>query len=107
MSTIPTRITEDQFKSHILSFLSTAKRGFVSKIPLYKIFNYMLYRLHPGCQWAELPIDADPDNPDPPEISGDAVYYHYRQWSRDGSLERVWQHSILTIQEDLDLSVLS
>jgi hypothetical protein len=39
MSTIPTKITEDQFKSYILPFLSTAKRGFVSKIPLYKVFN--------------------------------------------------------------------
>ena len=32
--------------------------------------------------------------------------YHFCKWSTDGSLHRVWQHSILTIQGDLDLSQL-
>lgn len=41
MSTIPTSITQQQFESHILPCLRTAKRGYVSKIPLYKIFNYI------------------------------------------------------------------
>jgi hypothetical protein len=67
----------------------------------------MLYRLHTGCQWAALPVEPDANDPTQPEISWDAVYYHYRQWSRDGSLEQVWQHSILVIQDDLDLSVLN
>jgi len=104
MSTIPTSVTDEQFRMYILPFLSTAKRGFVSKIALSKIFNYILYRLHTGCQWAALPIDRDKDQP---EISWHAVYYHYRKWSRDGSFERVWQHSVLTIQANLDLSVLN
>jgi len=107
MSTIPTRIIEDQFKTHSLPFLRTAKRGVVIKIPLYKVFNYILYRLYTGCQWAALPIGRDTNNPTQPEISWDAMYYPYRQWSRDGSLERVWPHSILTIQDDLDWLVLS
>jgi len=51
MSTIPTSLTEKQFDEHILPYISTAKRGFESKIPLFKIFNYILYRLHTGCQW--------------------------------------------------------
>lgn len=63
MSTIPTSVTEDQFQEHILPYLSTAKRGYVCKIPLYKVFNYLLYRLHTGCQWAQLPIAADPADP--------------------------------------------
>jgi hypothetical protein len=50
MSAIPTSVTEEQFNLHVLPFLSTAKRGYVSKIPLYKMFNYVLYRLHTGCQ---------------------------------------------------------
>ena len=37
----------------------------------------------------------------------DAVYYHFRKWSRDGSLERVWQHSIERVKEQLDTSVLN
>ncbi|MGQ9850853.1 MAG: transposase, partial [Aggregatilineaceae bacterium] len=53
-------VTEEQFNAHILPYLSTAKRGFVCPIPLYKVFNYILYRLHTGCQWQQLPIAPDP-----------------------------------------------
>jgi transposase len=41
------------------------------------------------------------------EISWQAVYYHWQKWSGDGSLERVWQHSIQLIQSNLDLSRLN
>jgi hypothetical protein len=64
MSTILTSLTEIQFDVHVRPYLSTAQRGYESKIPLYKIFNYILYRLHTGCQWERLPIDPDPDNPE-------------------------------------------
>jgi hypothetical protein len=64
MSTIPTSLTKKQFDAYIRPYLSTAKRGYESKIPLYKIFNYILYRLHTGCQWKRLPIDPDADNPE-------------------------------------------
>ena len=64
MSTIPTSLTEEQFNEHIRPYLNTAKRGFECKIPLYKVFNYILYRLHTGCQWERLPIGPDPDDPE-------------------------------------------
>ena len=64
MSTIPTSLTESQFDEHVLPHLSVAKRGFICKIPLYKVFNYILYRLHTGCQWEKLPIDPDPNDPE-------------------------------------------
>jgi hypothetical protein len=35
--------------------------------------------------------------------SWQAGYHHYRKWSNDGSLERVWQGSIMTISQDVDL----
>ena len=41
------------------------------------------------------------------EISHDAVYYHFRKWSRDGSLEKVWYGSIHTIHDSLNLSELN
>jgi transposase len=107
MSTIPTKIIEADFECHIRPCLSTAKRGFVSKIPLFKVFNYILYRLHTGCQWHQLPLAPDPHHPEKSEISYHAVYYHFRKWSADGSLETVWQLSILTVQEDLNLSELN
>src|SRR5581483_446754 len=101
MSAIPTSVTEAQFNLHILPFLSTAKRGYVSRIPLYKMFNYVLYRLHTGCQWAEVPIESKD------AITWWAVYDHFRKWSRDGSLEQVWQHSVELIKEQVDTSALN
>ena len=62
MSTIPTSVTEDQFEQHIRPYLLTARRGYECKIELYKIFNYILKRLHTGCQWSELAIANDPGN---------------------------------------------
>lgn len=56
MSTIPTRVTQEQFETHILPYLSTVQRGYASKTPLRQIFNLMVYRLHTGCQWNELPV---------------------------------------------------
>jgi len=107
MSTIPISLTEKQFDQYVRPFISTAKRGYECKIPLYKVFNYILFRLHTGCQWYQLPIDPDVDDPRQKEISYHAVYYHFRKWSRDGSLERVWRGSIMTIEADLNLSELN
>ena len=64
MSTIPTSLTEEEFNQYAFPHLSTAKRGFVCKIDLYKLFNYILYRLHTGCQWSALPIERDPKHPE-------------------------------------------
>lgn len=69
MSTIPTSLTEEEFNQHALPYLSVAQRGFVCKIPLYKIFNYILYRLYTGCQWAALPIDNDSNDPEKKKLA--------------------------------------
>jgi hypothetical protein len=63
MSTIPTSVTEEQFNEHVSPYLSKARHGYVCSIPPYKIFNYILYRLHTGCQWHQLVIGPDPDDP--------------------------------------------
>jgi len=41
------------------------------------------------------------------EISYSALYLHFSHWSHDGSLKKVWQQSILTIRDDLNLSELN
>ena len=107
MSTIPISLTEKQFEMYIRPCITVAKRGYESKISLDKIFNYILYQLHTGCQWYRLPIDPDPEDFRKKEISWHAIYYHFRKWSKDGSLERVWQSSIITIAADLNLSELN
>jgi transposase len=60
MSQIPTELTEKQFEEYINPYLSKARRGFVCQISLHKVFNYILYWLHTGCQWERLPIDTNP-----------------------------------------------
>ena len=102
---IPTKLTKPQFEQHIEPSLSRAKRGYVSKKPLYKIFNYILYKLYTGCQWEELPIDKDEDGN--PEMSWQVPRYHFYKWSRDGSLQRLFDAGILTIKDKLDLSEIN
>ncbi len=102
---IPTELTEVQFDQFIDPQLSKAKRGFVSEQPLYKIFNYILYKLHTGCQWEKLPIEKDADGH--PVMSYQVPYYHFRKWSKDGSLQRLFDASIITIRGELNLSELN
>jgi hypothetical protein len=56
MSTIPTSRTEKAFDERVRPYVSVANRGYECSIPLYKVFNYILYKLHTGCQWEMLPI---------------------------------------------------
>ncbi len=105
MARIPIEVTEAQFEQYFLPHLSTAKRGYVSGIPLYKIFNYIIYKLRTGCQWEFLPMDTNEDGL--PEASYQVPYYHFRKWSRDGSMQRIFDASIMTIRGELNLSELN
>jgi transposase len=105
MARIPIEVTKPQFEKYFLPHLSTAKRGYVSDIPLYKIFNYMLYKLRTGCQWEFLPMDKREDGN--PEARYQVPAYHFRKWSRDGSLQRLFDASIMTIQGELNVSELN
>jgi transposase len=108
MSTIPESVTEEQFKDYILPYLTTARRGYVSKTPLHRLFNLILYRLHTGCQWHRLPVAPDAiERQKRNEPSWQAVYHHWHKWSGDGSLEKVWHHSIEQIKEKLDLQQIN
>ncbi len=102
--TIPTQLTEAQFQQYIEPHLSKAKRGYVSEQPLYKIFNYILYKLHTGCQWDELPIEKNEHAQ--PVMSSQVPYYHFRKWSRDGSFQRLVEAGIVAIKYELNLSAL-
>ena len=105
MARIPIAVTEPHVEQHIRPHLSVAKRGFVSEIPLYKIFNYIIYKLRTGCQWEFLPMDTPADGI--PEASYQVPYYHFRKWSRDGSMQRLFDASITTIRGELNVSELN
>jgi transposase len=105
MARIPIAVTKPQFEKYFLPHLSTAKRGYVSDIPLYKIFNYVIYKLRTGCQWELLPMDTTEDGK--PEASYQVPYYHFRKWSRDGSMQRIFDASVMTKRGELNLSELN
>ena len=100
---IPVKLSEPIFKKYIEPHLSKAKRGYVSKIPLY----YILYVLYTGFQWPAWPIENKQNNPLQKEISYQSVYYHFRKCSGDGSLKEVFEASIKTIREFLNLSEIN
>lgn len=103
---IPSSLTKYEFNKFILAHLSLGKRGPDTNISLYKIFSYILKVLYTGMQWHELPIDKDQDGK--PEIHYTRIWRKFNQWVNDGSLEKIFDSSVLRLAEHslLDLSVL-
>lgn len=98
---LPTKVTRKDFNRYIDPFLSRGSRGPKSKISFYKIFNYILYVLHTGIQWAKLKTYRN-------EISWSNVYHYHNRWSKDGSYKNVFLHSVEQLRDrgKLDLSIL-
>ena len=89
-------------KKQILPFLNLAKGGFVSKIPVYKIFNYILQKLYTGCTWSSLSLDYQ----DSKKISCESIYYHFRKWSNHHHFEKIVENLIKENRHIYDLSAL-
>lgn len=98
---LPVRVCRKDFNRYIHPFLSKGKRGPKPKISLYKIFNYILYVLHTGCQWERLPIHKN-------EVHWSAVYARHNRWSKDGSYKDLFLNSVAVLRDKgkLDLSIL-
>ena len=105
MGKIPIAVHKPHFEQYVRPHLSTAKRGYVCKIPLYKVFNYILYKLRTGVQWEYLPIDDNEERQ--PEVSYQVPYYHFRKWSKDGSLQKLFDARIMTIKGDVNVSEIN
>ena len=105
---LPKKVTEPEFQEFFLPHLSVPQRGFVSKIPLFKIFNYILYHLHTGCQWYRVPIATDLET-GKPELHYTRVFGWFGRWSKDGSFERLLIASVVRLHEAsrLDLSIIN
>ena len=104
---IPTKISEKDFDKHFKPYLTIPKKGPKTKIPLWKIFNYILKVLYTGCQWKECPIEKDKTGK--PEIHYTSVFKKFSVWAKDGSLNRVFKGSIklLIDQGKLKTEILS
>jgi transposase len=74
------------------------------KTPLWKIFNYILYQLHTGCQWEELPIDIDRRS-GRPEIHYTSVWKWFNRWSHDRSFEVAFINSVKELRDKKKLKL--
>jgi len=100
-TSIPKKVSQKDFNAHILPHLKRPHKGPDPKISLYKIFNYVLYVLHTGCQWNKLPVYRN-------EIHWSNIYKWHRRWSEDGSYEQLFLASVTNLNEygKLDLKIL-
>ena len=98
-NTLPTKVTRKEFNRFIKPRLSFGTRGPQPKISYWKIFNHILYVLHTGIQWENLPVR---------EVHWSTIYKRHNRWSKDGSYEKIFNGSLAWLAErkTLDLSVL-
>ena len=98
---LPIKVSLKDFNQHIKPYLKQRFQGPAPKLPLHKIFNYILYVLHTGCQWHRLPVCNN-------EIHWSNIYKWHNRWSKDGSYENLFLHSIKVLRDNdkLDLSIL-
>ena len=99
---LPIKVTEKQFNQYFLPFLSLPKASRHPKIPLWKVFNYILYQLHTGCQWEQLPVKLNPDT-GKKEIHHISVWKWFDRWSGDGSFEKAFVNSVKELKGKKEL----
>jgi transposase len=103
---IPVQLHDEDFKEHVLPYLSMPRRGPKSKIPYSALFNYILKVLYTGMQWRMIPIRRSSNGN--PEIHYTGIYKLFARWCDDGSLAKVFKNSVKTLHDLrlLDTSVL-
>lgn len=84
-NTLPTHVTREEFNRCIKPHLSRGKRGVKTKLPLFTIFNHILYVLHTGIQWENLPVTG---------AHWSSVYRQHNRWSKDGSYKNIFDGSL-------------
>jgi hypothetical protein len=98
-NTLPVKVTRKEFNTHIKKYLTKSKRGVKPNTSYFKIFNYILYMLHTGIPWYQLPVS---------EVHWTNIYKYHNKWSKDGSYEKIFNGSLewLVSEEKLDLKAL-
>ena len=85
---IPTFLHEEEFNEFVLPHLTKGSRGPETKVPYYRLFNYILKLMHTGCQWEELPIEKDAFGQ--PEIHYTRIFRTFQRWQKDGCFEKIF-----------------
>lgn len=103
---IPVYFDENDFKQFILPHLWVGCRGPKPKLPLWKIFHYILHILYTGEQWKMLPIEKGQNGK--AEIHYTRIWSKWKQWVEHGSIAALFYQSVKMLKElgKLDLSQL-
>lgn len=103
---IPTMLKEEEFNEFVLPHLTKGSRGPNTKIPFYRIFNYILKLMHTGCQWQELPIEKDASGK--PEIHYTRIFRTFQRWMKEGCFENIFVGSVyqLFLNNLLDTTII-
>ena len=89
---IPTVLRADEFNEFVLQHLKKGTRGPSKKISFFKLFNYILYLMHTGCQWEQIPIDKNEDGK--PEIHYTNIYNAFKFWVKQGCFDKIFEASV-------------
>jgi transposase len=95
-------LAKDTIDRYIIANLSVGQRGKeCSKVLLREIVELILYRMKTGCQWRFLPTKQFFTTE---KLSWQGVYYHFKEWVKDGSWTKVWIAILAAHKSKLDLS---
>jgi transposase len=83
-NTLPTNVTREEFNTFIKPHLSKSLRQ-KPTLSYFRIFNHILYVLHTGIQWKNLPEKR---------VHWSNVYKHFNRWSKDGSFKSIFEGSL-------------
>ena len=81
-----TDLTDSQWES-IKPLLDVKRKR---KYHLRMVINAILYLVKTGCQWRMIPNDF--------HIPWQSLYYYFRRWTRDGTLDQILRHTRETIR---------
>ena len=97
-NTLPVKVSLKEFNKFIKPHLSVSLRE-QPNLSYFKIFNHILYVLHTGIQWSNIPVHGS---------HWTNIYRHHNRWSKDKSYEKIFNGSLqfLCTEKKLDISVL-
>jgi transposase len=89
-------------KKYLVPHLSIGSSGkFLESNFLTEVTRLIIYRLKTGVQWPLLPVNEFFTER---KVSWQGVYYHFREWLKDGSWLKAWRELLSSCRSFLDLS---
>jgi len=101
---LPKQVTKEEFNKYFLPSLSLPKRSKKPEIPLWRIFNYILYQLDTGCQWEKIPVKYS-SKKKKAEIHYTSVWRWFDRWSGDDSLNKAFINSVKLLKDKKKLKL--